>query len=155
MAFRFAAAQCKKISPERLNWPGRLAGISEGHCGISKYFFLDHFSPSFLSQISVRIFIQFFVYCLAIKTYSEELNVLIYILCLWYSVGKTLVNFLPKFSKSSRIAWAISDPVFSLKSLSSSLTNTLSLASNWQSSTDSKLHLYEKHKFTFSFGIGS
>ena len=28
--FRVAAAQCKKICPERLNWPGRLAGISEG-----------------------------------------------------------------------------------------------------------------------------
>ena len=59
MAFRVAAAQCKKICPERLNWPGRLASISEGHRGISKYFFLDHFSPSFLSQkwchISVRI----------------------------------------------------------------------------------------------------
>ena len=26
MAFRVAAAQCKKISPERLNWPSRLAG---------------------------------------------------------------------------------------------------------------------------------
>ena len=25
-----------KICPERLNWPGRLAGISEGHRGISK-----------------------------------------------------------------------------------------------------------------------
>ena len=33
--------------PERLNWPGRLAGISEGHHEISKYFFLDHFSSSF------------------------------------------------------------------------------------------------------------
>ena len=31
---RVAAAQCKKICPERLNWPGRLAGISEGHCGL-------------------------------------------------------------------------------------------------------------------------
>ena len=26
----------KKICPERLNWPGRLAGISEGAHGISK-----------------------------------------------------------------------------------------------------------------------
>ena len=33
---RVAAAQCKKICPERLNLPGRLAGISEGHRGISK-----------------------------------------------------------------------------------------------------------------------
>ena len=48
--FRVAAAQLKKICPERLNWPGRLAGISERAHGISKYFFLDHFSPSFLSQ---------------------------------------------------------------------------------------------------------
>jgi hypothetical protein len=47
---RVAAAQCKDICPERLNWPGRLAGISERTRGISKYFFLDHFSPSFLSQ---------------------------------------------------------------------------------------------------------
>ena len=50
MAFRVAAAQCKKICPERLNWPGKLAGISEGHRGISKYFFLDHFSSSFLGR---------------------------------------------------------------------------------------------------------
>jgi hypothetical protein len=27
--FRVAAAQCKKICPERLSWPCRLAGISE------------------------------------------------------------------------------------------------------------------------------
>ena len=27
---RVSAAQCKKICPERLNWPDRLAGISEG-----------------------------------------------------------------------------------------------------------------------------
>ena len=30
MAFRVAAIQCKKICPERLNWPGRLAVISKG-----------------------------------------------------------------------------------------------------------------------------
>ena len=30
MAFRVAAAQYKKIFPGRLNWPGRLAGTSEG-----------------------------------------------------------------------------------------------------------------------------
>jgi len=34
--FKVATAQCKKICPERLNWPGRLAGISEGAGGISK-----------------------------------------------------------------------------------------------------------------------
>ena len=34
----------------QLNWPGWLAGISEGARGISKYFFLDHFSPALLSQ---------------------------------------------------------------------------------------------------------
>ena len=28
----------KKICSERLNWPGRLEGISEGGRGISKYF---------------------------------------------------------------------------------------------------------------------
>ena len=33
--FRVAAAQCKKKS-ERLNWPGRLASISEGASRISK-----------------------------------------------------------------------------------------------------------------------
>ena len=60
MAFRVAAAQCKKICPERLNWPGRLAGISEGHRGISKYFFLDHFSPSFLCQKWCQIFVRIF-----------------------------------------------------------------------------------------------
>jgi hypothetical protein len=51
MAFRVAAAQCKKICPEKLNWPGRLAGISEGHRGISKYFLSQKWC-----QISVRIF---------------------------------------------------------------------------------------------------
>jgi hypothetical protein len=45
--FKVTATQCKKICPERLNWPGKLAGISEGAFGISKDFFLDHFSPSF------------------------------------------------------------------------------------------------------------
>ena len=39
---RIAAAKCKKICPERLNWPGRLAGISEGARWISKKN-LDHF----------------------------------------------------------------------------------------------------------------
>ena len=34
--FRVAAARCRKICPERLNWPGWLAGISEGERGISK-----------------------------------------------------------------------------------------------------------------------
>ena len=29
-------AQCKEIWPEGLNWPGRLAGISEGASRISK-----------------------------------------------------------------------------------------------------------------------
>jgi hypothetical protein len=47
MAFIVDAAQCKTICPERLNWPSRLAGISEGHRGISKYFFLGLFSSSF------------------------------------------------------------------------------------------------------------
>jgi hypothetical protein len=45
-----ATAQCKEICPKRLNWPGRLAGISEGARSISKWKNLDHFSPSFLSQ---------------------------------------------------------------------------------------------------------
>jgi hypothetical protein len=47
MAFRVVAAQCKKICPERLNWPGRLAGISEGYRRISKYFLLVYNSQSF------------------------------------------------------------------------------------------------------------
>ena len=34
--FRVAAAQCRKFCPEMLNWPGCLAGISEGARGISK-----------------------------------------------------------------------------------------------------------------------
>ena len=33
---RVAAAQCKQIGPERLNWPGSLTSISEGASGISK-----------------------------------------------------------------------------------------------------------------------
>ena len=33
---RVAATQCRKICPEGLNWPGWLAGISEGARGISK-----------------------------------------------------------------------------------------------------------------------
>jgi hypothetical protein len=36
MPFRVAAAQCRKICPERLNWPGWLAGVSEEARGISK-----------------------------------------------------------------------------------------------------------------------
>ena len=36
MPIRVAAAQRKKICPERLDWPGRLAGISEGAQRISK-----------------------------------------------------------------------------------------------------------------------
>ena len=40
----------QKICPLRLNWPGRLAGISEGAWWISKWNIIDHFSPSFLSQ---------------------------------------------------------------------------------------------------------
>ena len=31
-----STAQCEQICPERLNWLGRLAGISEGASGISK-----------------------------------------------------------------------------------------------------------------------
>ena len=55
MAFRVAAAQCKKICPERLNWPGRLAGISEGHRGIfSRPFFTIILSQKWC-QISERI----------------------------------------------------------------------------------------------------
>ena len=48
--FRVAAAQFRKICPEGPNWPGWLAGISEGARGISKQFFLDYFSPSYLIQ---------------------------------------------------------------------------------------------------------
>ena len=44
MAFRVAAAQCKKICPGRLSWPGRLAGISPLNL---KIFFPSHFSPPF------------------------------------------------------------------------------------------------------------
>ena len=48
--FRVAAAHCKKICTERLNWPGRLAGISEGASRILKEKVLDNFLPSFLFQ---------------------------------------------------------------------------------------------------------
>jgi hypothetical protein len=75
MAFRVAAAQCKKICPKRQNWPGRLAGISEGHRGISKYFFLDHLSSSFSDKNGVKSLEEFFVYCLALKTYNAFLMV--------------------------------------------------------------------------------
>ena len=34
--FRVATAQCKKSCPERRNWPGRLAGNTEGASRISK-----------------------------------------------------------------------------------------------------------------------
>jgi hypothetical protein len=44
--FRFAAAQSKRIGPERLNWPGRL----EMALSILNFKFLGQFSPSFLSQ---------------------------------------------------------------------------------------------------------
>ena len=42
--FQSCCCPVQKICPERLNWPGWLAGISEGALGISKYFFLNHFS---------------------------------------------------------------------------------------------------------------
>ena len=48
--FRAAPAQCRQICPERLNWPGGLAGISEGASRISKQKILDHFSPPLLAQ---------------------------------------------------------------------------------------------------------
>ena len=48
--FRVAAAQCKKIGPERLNWPGGLANSSEGARSILKLKILDHLSPSCSSQ---------------------------------------------------------------------------------------------------------
>ena len=44
--FKVAVAQCKIISPERLNWPCSLAVISEGAWGISKKKNLDNFSQS-------------------------------------------------------------------------------------------------------------
>ena len=47
--FRVTAAQCTKICPEKLDWPGRLAGISEGDGWISKKKNLNHFSSSFFS----------------------------------------------------------------------------------------------------------
>ena len=47
--FRVAAAQCKNICPEWLNWPGSLSGISEGAQSISKKI-VDHFLPSFVSS---------------------------------------------------------------------------------------------------------
>ena len=98
MAFRVATAQCQKICPERLNWPGRLAGISEGHRGISKYFFLDHFSSSF------------FVYCLALKTYSEKLFCLILsaneyestFLSLWFQIYLGFWSLLTHLKDSAR-----------------------------------------------------
>ena len=37
----------KTTCPERLKWPGRLAGISEGAWWISEKKNLDHFSSSF------------------------------------------------------------------------------------------------------------
>ena len=37
--FRVAAAQCRKSCPERLNWSGWLAGISEGVHGVLKSFY--------------------------------------------------------------------------------------------------------------------
>ena len=37
--FRVAAAQGKKNCPERMNWPGWIAGISGGARGISNDFF--------------------------------------------------------------------------------------------------------------------
>ena len=49
--FRVVAALCKQICQERLTWPGKLAGVSEGAHKIFKI--QDHFSPSFLSQKSL------------------------------------------------------------------------------------------------------
>ena len=43
----------KKIGQERLNWPGRLAGISEGARGIPKYFFRPLFTIIFPQKIVI------------------------------------------------------------------------------------------------------
>ena len=53
------AAQFKKICPEMLNWPCRLACIYEGARGISKKNFLDHFLP-FWSQKMLFQELRFF-----------------------------------------------------------------------------------------------
>ena len=64
MAFRVAAAQCKKICPERLNWPGRLAGTNlwrppwnefQKYVIVSRPLF-NIISSQKWCQISVRIF---------------------------------------------------------------------------------------------------
>jgi hypothetical protein len=51
--------------------PGRLEGISESDRVKSKYFFLDHFSPSFFAKNGIK----FFVYCLALKTYMYQVYI--------------------------------------------------------------------------------
>ena len=53
----------------------RKYGISEGYRGISKYFFLDHFSPSFQAKNGFKSLEEFFVYCLALKTYSGKVQI--------------------------------------------------------------------------------
>ena len=56
MDFIYAAAKCKNMCPEGLNWPGWLAGISEGAHGISKYFFRCHFKPKMvISRLKILV----------------------------------------------------------------------------------------------------
>ena len=72
MAFRVAAAQCKKICPERLNWPGRLAGLKatvEFQNIFFKTTFHHHFKPKMVSNLR-----KIFLYCLALQTYSAYLQ---------------------------------------------------------------------------------
>ena len=62
MAFRVAAAQCRRICPEWLNWPGWLVGKvpQKGHVEFQNNFFLTtfhhHFKPKMvISRLKILV----------------------------------------------------------------------------------------------------
>ena len=57
-----------------MNWPGRSVGISEGARGISRYLFLDHFSPlllKFMFSKEVTKMDEIFIVDLTVTRYCQ------------------------------------------------------------------------------------
>ena len=56
MAFRVAAAQCKKICPERLNWPGRLTGTGKS---LSEVLIYSSINPQYDNRLFNDLRVQY------------------------------------------------------------------------------------------------
>ena len=80
MAFRDTYYPARPIQPFWADFFALGSSNSEGHRGISKYFFLDHFSSSFLSQKCCQISVRFF--CVLSGTRNQQ--------CTWSAI--TFVN---------------------------------------------------------------